>query len=138
MRKPLVALLFLAVPAIAIEPLPSTTLIEQCSSSEESAHQACRSWIHGFVGGAFASRTAKLTDAERKETFSERAARTRISRGRFLYGQNIDAGYCLPRGTTIGELVNKIPAYGASLKQVPEHANQLMLGFLRKHYPCDK
>lgn len=54
-----------------------------------------------------------------------------------MYGQNYDAGYCLPRATTIGELIDKIPSHAASLKQVPEHANQLMLGLLKKHYPCD-
>ncbi len=131
-------LVLLASPTLAVEPLSSGTLLEQCSSSDYVRRQACRSWIHGFMGGAFASRTAKLTDAEKKETFSERAARTRISRGRAMFGQNHDAGYCVPKETTLDELVEKLAAHAGTLKEIPEHANQLMLGLLRKHYPCAK
>lgn len=136
MSRYLLILCFVAAPVFAVEPLASSTLLQQCSSDADVNRQACRSWIHGFMGGAFASRTAKRVDDDRKETFSERAARTRISRGRAVYGQNYEANYCVPKETTIAELIDKLNGYAANLKPVPEHANQLMLGLLRKHYPC--
>ena len=63
MRIFLVVLLFAASPAFAIEPLASSVLIEQCSSSwEYRSGRPCQTWVHGFIGGAFASRTAKIVD----------------------------------------------------------------------------
>lgn len=136
MRIFLVVLLIGAVPAFAVEPLASSALIEKCSSSWEVDVRLCQTWVHGFIGGAFAARTAKIVAADEPETFSERAKRTRISRGRTVYGQNVDAGYCLPAETTLDELVENLNAHVEALEKVPEHANQLMLGLLRKQYPC--
>lgn len=133
----LVALLFVT-PAAAVEPLSSEEFLERCASSEKTELAACRGWIHGFVGGAFATRTAKPATAKEKETFEERAARTRIGRGRNLYGQNYTASYCIPKETTIDDLVVKLQDHAANAKKLPEHANQLMLAMLRKQYPCSK
>ncbi len=138
MQKPFFVLLFLAVPALAVEPLPSATLLEQCGSSEAPGLQACRSYVHGFIGGAFASRTSKPVEAGSRGSYSERATRTRLSRGRVIYGQHYAAAYCLPSDVTLDDLIVKLRAHAAGLRQVPEHANQLVLGMLRKNYPCDQ
>lgn len=136
MRIFVVVLLFAAFPTFAVEPLSSGALIEKCSSSWEADVRLCQTWVHGFISGAFASRTAKIVTDGEPETFSDRAKRTRISRGRTVYGQNVDAGYCLPVETTLDEVVEKLNAHAEALEKMPEHANQLMLGLLRKHYPC--
>ncbi len=133
-----VVLFFILASAHAVEPLKSDVLLQQCSSEDNVSRLACRSWIQGFMGGAYAIRTGKETKPVKKETFSERAARTRMAPRRDLYGLNYDAKYCVPSGTTIEELADKLIAYAGSLKQVSDHANQLMLGLLRKHYPCEK
>lgn len=137
MYRYLAILLVLAVPAVAVEPLGSDALLEQCSSSEELAAEACRSWIHGFIGGAFASRTARVSSKKESETYSERATRTRVGRGRNVYGYNYDARYCIPAETTIEQLVERLNEHAAVMKERPLQANQLMLGMLRKNYPCD-
>ncbi len=132
-------LLFLiTAPAFAVEPLASSDLLQRCSSEDNVSRLACRSWMHGFMGGAFAMRTARPVIPNEKETFSDRAKRTRAAPGRDIYGQNVDARYCVPIGTTIDELADKLIAYAASDKPVPDQANQLMLSFLRKSYPCGK
>lgn len=136
MRIFLVLLLFVAVPAFAVEPLASSALIEQCSSNASTDRRVCKAWVHGFIGGFFASRTAKYASPDEPETYSERARRTRISRGRTVYGRNLQAGYCLPVETTLDEIVDKLNAHVQELATVPKHANQLMLGVLRKQYPC--
>ena len=136
MRILILVLLFAAFPTFAIEPLASGVLIEECSSTEEARQQACHYWIHGYIGGAFASRTARYVDPKRPETFSERAKRTRSSRRRTVYGRNLEAGYCLPDDLTIKAVIGELNAHVAELEQVPELANQLMLGLLRKQYPC--
>ncbi|MDH3491033.1 MAG: Rap1a/Tai family immunity protein [Gammaproteobacteria bacterium] len=136
MRIFLVVLLFVAVPAFAVEPLASSTLIEQCSGNTGTDRRVCKAWVHGFIGGSFASRTAKYASPDEPETYSERARRTRISRGRTVYGRNIQAGYCLPAETTLDELVDKLDTHVEELAKIPEHANQLILGLLRKQYPC--
>ncbi len=136
MRVLVVSLLFVAVSTFAVEPLASDALIEQCSSTEDASIRACRAWVHGFMGGAFATRAAKYVDSDRPETYSERARRTRISRGREIYGRDSENGYCVPSETTLDEIVDKLVAHTAGLEKVPEQANQLMLGLLRKQYPC--
>lgn len=136
MYKYLVVLMFLALPAMAVEPLSSAVLLEKCSSSYEAPHASCRAWVHGFVAGAFASRTARQDAAGKKETFSERATRTRLGRGRDVYGQNFEARYCIPTEITIEQLVAKLNEHAAAAAELPATANQLMLGMLRKQYPC--
>lgn len=136
MRRLIVVLLFVGLPAFAVEPLASRALIEQCASDEEASRGTCQAWVHGFIGGAFASRTAKYVDPKRPETFSERAKRTRTSGRGMVYANNVEAGYCLPRETSLAELVEKLNSHAAQMDKVPEQANQLMLGMLRKHYPC--
>ncbi len=136
MRILIVGLLFVGFPTLAVEPLASSELIEQCSSIGDAGRQACKAWVRGFIAGAFASRTARYVDPKKPETFSERAKRTRSSRRRTVYGSNFEAGYCLSRETTLDEIVGKLNAHAEALEKVPEHANQLVLGLLRKHYPC--
>lgn len=136
MHKYLAILILFALPAMAVEPMSSAVLLEKCSSSYESAHASCRAWIHGFVAGAFASRTAKQDTEKKKESFTERATRTRVSRGRDIYGQNVQARYCIPTESTIEDLVTRLNEYADAVKELPDTANQLMLGMLRKHYPC--
>ena len=136
MRTLIVVLLFAGLPAFAIEPLASSVLIEQCSSTEKASQQACRAWIHGYIGGAFSSRTAKYVDPKRPETFSERAKRTRSSRRNTVYGRNLPANYCLPEDLTLEVLVDGLNTHVNELERTPEFANQLMLGLLRKQYSC--
>lgn len=136
MRILILVLLFAAFPTFAVEPLASSMLIEQCSSTEDASRQACHFWVHGYIGGAFASRTAKYVDPKKPETFSERVKRTRSSRRRTVYGRNLEAGYCLPDDLTLDVLVGKLNTHVEELERLPELANQLMLGLLRKQYPC--
>lgn len=136
MYRFIVILFFIALPAFAVEPLASNLLLQQCSSDDNVSRLACRSWIHGFIGGANATRIAREAATDQNETFSERATRTRSAPPRRNYGQNYDAQYCVPSGTTIDELADKLIAHAAGLKQMPDNANQLMLGVLRKNYPC--
>ncbi len=136
MRILIAILLVAGLPAFGVEPLASSELIKQCASNDEATRGACQAWVHGFIGGAFASRTAKYVDPKRPETLSERAKRTRAGGRGMVYANNIEAGYCLPRETTLAEVVDKLGSHAAQLEKIPEQANQLMLGLLRKHYPC--
>ncbi len=136
MRILVFILAFAALPVLAVEPLPSSVLSEQCADTGGDGIKTCRAWVQGFIGGGFATGNARFADPEKSESFTERATRTRVSRGRTVYGPNPDAGYCLLSTTTLDEIIGKLPAHAAGMKSPPEHANQLMLGLLRKHYPC--
>lgn len=130
----------LSATAAAVEPLSSEVLLRQCGiyARDSVANEAvsCRAWVQGFIGGAFATRTAVTTDPDKKESFTERATRTRVGRGRLQFGQNYQAGYCLPATATLDEIIAGLNAYAAALERRPEQANQLMLALLRDRYPC--
>ncbi|NNM01402.1 MAG: hypothetical protein HKO62_11670 [Gammaproteobacteria bacterium] len=132
-----------AAPAYAVEPLTASDLLAQCARHEadpaslETAR--CRSYLQGFMGGAFALRRARSGAPEKaKSTFTERAQRTRVGESRLGFGQDRDAGFCVPAELTLSEIVARLNRFALNQAKRPEMANALMMDFLRAEFACRK
>ena len=130
--------LMLAPPASAIQPLSATELQEVCSDQES---RLCVFYVKGFLDGAVAtdSRVARNVAAEvdGKESFSERAIRTRVINRINTYGPTVYAKFCVGQPDPIAEVVQhvveELEQYD-SLESV--QAQSVVYASLRRHYSC--
>ncbi|MCT8986788.1 Rap1a/Tai family immunity protein [Shewanella phaeophyticola] len=136
-----------APPAKAIEVLTAQELSSHCAlfhSEPESADgQYCVRYIQGFIDGAIATDARVMLNAESalesKETFSERAIRTRMpnrldrSRAAGL------AGFCLGDPLLLRDVANVIVAdliAQTDSSEGNEPAMEVVYQSLLKNYPC--
>lgn len=138
---PLLCLAGFLSSASAVEPLATTELLKQCANHEidpASLDTArCRSYLQGYMGGAYAMGAANVADPGKKQSpFMERAQRTRIGGIDNRFGTNRTAGYCIPQELTISEFVARLNRFAALNEKRPETANQFVLGFLRADFAC--
>ncbi|MGX9459618.1 Rap1a/Tai family immunity protein [Shewanella sp. A14] len=141
------ALQLLSVPsAKAIEVLTAQELSLHCalfnSEPESVDGQYCVRYIQGFIDGAIATDARVMLNAESalasKETFSERAIRTRMpnrldrSRAAGL------AGFCLGDPLLLRDVVNVIVVDLAAQDSSEENepAMEVVYKSLLKNYPC--
>jgi hypothetical protein len=130
--------LLLAPPASAIQPLGATELKEVCADQES---RLCVFYVKGFLDGAVAtdSRVARNVAAEvdGKESFSERAIRTRVISRINTYGPTVYAKFCVGQPDPIAEVVQhvveELERYD-SLESV--QAQSVVYASLRRHYAC--
>lgn len=128
--------------AAAVEPLATADLLSQCANHEKDPASLdtarCRSYLQGYMGGAYAMRTISVTDEipKKRSDFIERAQRTRIGSIDLRYGMNNRAGYCVPQDLTISEFVARLNRFAAIDGKRSELANQFVLDFLRKEFDC--
>ena len=128
--------------ATAVEPLSTADLLHQCSNHEKDPASLdtarCRSYLQGYMGGAYAMRTATITDSipKKRSAFVERAQRTRMGSVDLRYGTNRSAGYCVPQELTISEFVARLNRFTKQGELYSELANQFVLNFLRIEFAC--
>src|SRR5210317_1975240 len=100
----LMTALLLATPAaLAVEALSTQELMSHCDKyHDEQAREDrvfCVRYIQGFIDGAVATdeRVARnvVGEYDQEESFSERAARTRIGNSLERFGASVYAEYCL-------------------------------------------
>lgn len=142
----MVGLLCTASPAMAVEILSSEELLSHCNRYHEPEAEAdrifCLRYIQGFIDGAVATDERVMQNVARElgaeESFSERAARTRIGSRLNRYGASGYAEYCLGDPVPLKEVVEHVvddaqdPAVVARLPR----ARDLVYAALRSHYPC--
>lgn len=132
--------------AHAVEALDSQELASHCKyfadqpDSEDGIF--CVRYIQGFIDGAVVTDervTYNVADEyERKESYSERATRTRIGKRLELYGSSVYAEFCLGEPVPLKEVVDLVAADLEDEKLVAENplARELVYRTLRTQYPC--
>jgi hypothetical protein len=131
---------FAPIAAPAGQVVPSAVLVERCrgfaDDLESVAARLCDSYIRGYLAGARSGGWLSVhSDKGPRETFSERAWRTRLGRAT----RSPSPQSCLPDGTPMHELVAKLLVYAdsrASLEGMS--APHLLEGMLRAVYPCSR
>ena len=136
---------FIAPRSSAIEPLTATQLQEICADAVENADSAetrlCVFYVKGFLDGAVATdaRVAEnvLSEIGKKETFTERAIRTRVSKRLREFGPSAYAEFCVGQPDPIADVVEHV------IEELDEHndlaniqAQTVVYASLRRHYPC--
>mgnify|MGYP001120464466 FL=1 len=137
----------LAAPAAwAVEALSTAELASHCARyHDENASEDrtfCVRYIQGFIDGAVATDervTNNVTrEFEQDESFSERAARTRIGTRLSRYGASVYAEFCLGDPVPLEEVVERVVADLADAAVAAEHplARDVVYLTLRSQYPC--
>lgn len=127
--------------AFAVEPLETSELLKRCENLEKNPESIdtalCRSYIHGYLGGAYAMRTVSVTDLPKKKSaFTERAMQHRTGGMDLRFGMNERAGYCLPQDLSIADFVVRMNHYSKDDKKHSELASQFVLEFLQNEFVC--
>ena len=153
MHKPLklliisiIALISIGQKVIAFEPLSAKELASHCVAYAETPEsldaQFCIRYIQGFSDGAIATNTQVMLNAEAekktKETFTERAMRTRKSRGT-KQGRALQyAEFCLGKTIKLKEIVSKVAKNLEQRKKIEDSilARAVVYGILKQEYPC--
>lgn len=133
--------------ANAVEVLSAKELASHCdkfsTDSDGIDGQYCIRYIQGFIDGAIATDARVMLNAEEaisgKETFAERAMRTRMP-GRAAINRAAKlAGFCLGDPLPIHDVV-KVVVADLSVIQVGEEADmpamEVVYESLLKNYPC--
>jgi hypothetical protein len=142
----LIALLLAAPAARAVEALSTEELMSHCEKYyDEQAHEDrvfCMRYIQGFIDGAVATdeRVTRNVVGEygQDESFSERAARTRIGNRLERYGASVYADFCLGDPVPLKEVVEHIVEDATDPERVAANplARELVYQTIREHYPC--
>ena len=141
-----IALMSVAQKAIAFEPLSAKELAVHCGDYRKTPEsldaQFCVRYIQGFVDGAIATDLQVMLNAEAerntKETFTERAMRTRKSRGTKQKRASQYAEFCLGKTIKLKEIVSKVVSNLDERKNLKANilARAVVYGILKKEYPC--
>lgn len=143
----LLSALFTAPTAWAVEPLSTAELVSHCDKyyDEQATEDRvfCVRYIQGFIDGAVATdeRVAEnvAKEYEKEESFSQRAARTRIGNRLDRFGSSVYADFCLGDPVPLKEVVEHVVADAQSEELVASSplARDLVYRTLRQHYPCE-
>ncbi len=131
----------------AVEPLSAQELAIHCkdypAKPKSSDAQFCLRYIQGFIDGAIATDPQVLINVEaelkRKETFTERAIRTRkTSRMDTDEQATRYAEFCLGKSVPLREVVTKVAQHTQTRGKIKKgiQARAIVYGALRHHYPC--
>ena len=140
------ALLLAAPAALAVEALSTQELLSHCEKyHDEQAREDrvfCVRYIQGFIDGAVATdeRVTRniVGEYDKDESFSDRAARTRIGKRLESYGASVYADFCLGDPVPLKEVVEHGVEDATDPKRVAANplARELVYQTIREHYPC--
>ena len=141
-------LLLLAAPTVkAVEVLSALELGSHCALLADNPEgvdgQYCIRYIQGFIDGAIATDARVMLNAERnqnqKESFTERAIRTRMpSPADRTRAANL-AGFCLGDPLPLRDVVDVVVKDLNALTDTDEQAMpamEVVYASLKRHYPC--
>ena len=139
--------LTLLSPAQAVEPLSTEELTLHCAVYEEDPDGEdgifCVRYIQGFIDGAVITDervTYNVADeADRSESFTERAIRTRVISRLNRYGPSVYADFCLGEPVPLREVVEVVVENLLNNEFVREMplARNVVYATLRTNYPCE-
>ena len=132
--------------AVAIEALSAKELAKHCAAYPKAIKNAdaqfCVRYIQGFIDGAIATDAQVMlnveADLERKETFAERALRTRSSKRSKQDRAAKYAEFCLGKPVELRSVVDKVATHLLERPQINKDisARAVVYGVLKKQYPC--
>lgn len=132
--------------AMALEDLSAKELALYCKAHHEKQGnnnaKFCVRYVQGFIDGAIATDTQVMLNVEKefekKETFTERAMRTRMpSRGYPEKRATIYAKFCLGNTIELKNIVDNVANDLMSNRQMDTLlARDVVYDTLKKHYPC--
>ena len=132
--------------ALAVEALSTPELMSHCEKYHDEGAQEdrvfCVRYIQGFIDGAVATDESVtrnvVKEYDQEETFSERAARTRIGTRLERFGSSVYAEFCLGDPVPLKEVVEHVVEDATDADRVAENplARDLVYQTLREHYPC--
>ncbi len=141
------ATLAMAPAANAVEPLSTEELKLHCAVYEEDPDGEdgifCVRYIQGFIDGAVVTDervTYNVADeADRAESFSERAIRTRVRSRVDRYGPSVYADFCLGEPVPLRAVVEVVVENLLNTEFVRDMplARDVVYATLRTTYPCD-
>ncbi|NNJ64485.1 MAG: hypothetical protein HKP16_02885 [Xanthomonadales bacterium] len=133
--------------AWAVEALSTEELVSHCDKyyDEQATEDRvfCVRYVQGFIDGAVATdeRVARnvVKEYEKEESFSQRAARTRIGNRLDRYGSSVYADFCLGDPVPLKEVVEHVVAdcQNENLVNANPLARDLVYRTLRRNYPCE-
>jgi len=142
----LIALLLASPTARAVEALTTDELMSHCEKyyDEQASEDRvfCMRYIQGFIDGAVATDELVMRNVIEEygmsESFSQRAARTRIGNRLDRYGASVYADYCLGDPVPLKEVVEYVVQDATDPERVAANplARDLVYQTLREHYPC--
>ena len=130
-----------AVEALSTEEFKSHCEVYE-SDPEGTDGVFCVRYIQGFIDGAVVTDervTYNVADEmDRQETFTERAARTRVGARLNLYGPSVYAEFCLGEPIPLREVVAAIVSDLLEPEKVAgvALAREVVYNTLRQTYPC--
>ena len=134
--------------ADAVEPLSTEELTMHCAVYEEDPDGEdgifCVRYIQGFIDGAVITDervTYNVADeADRSESFTERAIRTRVISRLDRYGPSVYADFCLGEPVPLREVVEVVVENLLNNEFVREMplARNVVYATLRTNYPCEE
>ena len=134
--------------AVAVEALSTEELRSHCelyeSEPEGTDGVFCVRYIQGFIDGAVVTDervTYNVADeVDRQETFTERAARTRVGARLNQYGPSVYAEFCLGEPVPLRAVVEVIIADLLDPQRVAglPLAREVVYNTLRRTYPCQE
>lgn len=132
--------------SLAIEPLDAEQLQEICADAATDTDSVearlCTYYVKGFLDGAVATdgRVAEnvASEIDEKETFSERAIRTRVINRIRDFGPSVYAEFCVGQPDPIADVMLHV------VEELERHddlkgrkAQTIVYDALRRHYPCN-
>lgn len=142
----LIALLLASPAARAVEALTTDELMSHCEKYyDEQAREDrvfCTRYIQGFIDGAVATDELVtrnvIEEYSEEESFSQRAARTRIGNRLDRFGASVYADFCLGDPVPLKEVVEYVVQDATDPERVAANplARDLVYQTLREHYPC--
>ena len=142
----LIAGLLVAPAALSVEALTTEELMSHCEKYQDASAREdsifCVRYIQGFIDGAVSTdeRVTRnvVEEYDKEETFSERAARTRIGTRLERFGSSFYAEFCLGAPVPLKEVVEHVVTDATNPDRVAANplARDLVYQTLREHYPC--
>lgn len=139
--------LLLTLPVHAVEALSTEELVSHCAVYEQDPEGEdgifCVRYIQGFIDGAVVTDervTYNVADEiDRRESFSERAIRTRVGSRISRFGPSVYAEFCLGEPVPLKEVVIAVIADLMDPERVTDRplARDVVYATLRRNYPCE-
>lgn len=133
----------LAPMAFAVPPMLASEFARDCAVNDDqnAMSERCVMYISGFLDGAIAT-DARVADNvarefEEKETFTERAIRTRVGDRIRQHGPSVYAEYCIGEPVPVGDVIELLrQEISMHAPDEDDLARDTMYALLREHYPC--
>ena len=126
--------------AHAVNVLMASQMADICldENGQDAGKEICAAYVRGFIDSAVATdpRVIENVTMDLEESFSKKAARTRIGSRLKSYGPSYYAQFCIQDTVPLSEIAVHVQAALTTDRVVDIPARDLVYQVLRKNYPC--